>query len=85
MYYKLINFICQVQYNKRMDVRNYVKSLLILKCITITKLAQMMTAKTGKKYTMRSLSSKLARESLSLKEAYIIADLIGYEIKFIEK
>lgn len=68
-----------------MDVRNYLKSLLALKCITIKKLAEMMTKKTGKKYTMRSLASKFARESISMKEVYIIAELIGYEIKFIEK
>lgn len=68
-----------------MDVRNYLKSLLALKCITITKLAQMMTEKTGKNYTMRSLASKFARETISMKEVYLIAELIGYDIKFIEK
>lgn len=68
-----------------MDVRNYLKSLLALKCITITKLAKMMTEKTGKKYTFRSLSQKMIRESISMKEVFIIAELIGYEIKFHEK
>lgn len=68
-----------------MDIRNYLKSLLALKCITITKLAQMMTEKTGKNYTFRSLSSKLRRETISMKEVFIIAELIGYEIKFHEK
>lgn len=68
-----------------MNIRNYLKSLLALKCITITKLAQMMTEKTGKNYTFKSLSGKLTRESLTMKEVFIIAELIGYEIKFIEK
>lgn len=67
-----------------MNVRNKLKSLLALKCITITKLAEMMSEKTGKKYTQRSLSGKLLNESISLKEAYIIADLIGYKIEFID-
>lgn len=68
-----------------MNIRNYIKSLLALKCITITKLAEMMTEKTGEHYTTQSLSHKLRRESLSLKEAFIIADLIGCEIKIIDK
>ena len=68
-----------------MNIRNYVKSLLALKCVTITQLAKMMSEKTGETYTIKSLSGKLARESLTMKEVFIIADLIGYEIKFIEK
>jgi len=68
-----------------MNVRNYIKSLLALKCITITSLAKMMSEKTGENYTPQSISHKLRRESLSLKEAFIIADLIGCELKIIEK
>lgn len=68
-----------------MNVRNQIKSLLALKCITLKQLAKMMTEKTGEIYTQQSISHKLRRESLSLKEADIIANLIGYEIIFIEK
>lgn len=68
-----------------MNIRNYIKSLLALKCVTITQLAEMMSEKTGEIYTVKSLSGKLSRESLTMKEVFIIADLIGYEIKFIEK
>ena len=75
----------QVFYNKEMEIRNYIKSLLALKCITIKNLAQMLSEKTGKLYSAKSLSHKLRRETITLKEAYEIADLIGYEIKFEEK
>jgi len=68
-----------------MNMRNYIKSLLALKCVTITQLAKLMSEKTGENYTLKSISAKLARESLTMKEVFIIADLIGYEIKFIEK
>jgi hypothetical protein len=68
-----------------MDVRNYIKSLLALKCITLTQLAKMMSEKTGEKYNIKSLSGKLTRETITMKEVFIIAELIGYEIKFIEK
>jgi hypothetical protein len=68
-----------------MNIRNYLKSLLALKCITITQLAKMMSEKTGETYTLKSLSGKLARESLTFKEILIIAELLGYDIKFIER
>ena len=67
------------------NVRDKIKSLLALKCITITKLAEMMTEKTGEKYTFQRLSHKLRLERLSLKEAYVIADILGYKLEFIEK
>ncbi|MBR1424335.1 hypothetical protein IJ579_02090 [bacterium] len=68
-----------------MNARNKIKSLLALHCLTITKLAQMMCEKTGKPYTFKSLTGKLQRGSLSLDEAYIIADLLGYKLEFINK
>lgn len=67
------------------NVRDKIKSLLALKCITITKLAEMMSEKTGEKYTFQRLSHKLRLERLSLKEAYIIAELLDYKLEFIEK
>ena len=59
-----------------MEIRNYIKSLLTLISITIKNLAEMLTEKTGKLYTAKSLSHKLRRESISLKEAYIIAEIL---------
>lgn len=68
-----------------MKIRDYIKSLLALKGMTITKLAKMMTEKTGKKYDIQILSGRLGRETITVREFYIIAELIGYEIKLIEK
>ncbi|MFI3299864.1 MAG: hypothetical protein R3Y28_00440 [Candidatus Gastranaerophilales bacterium] len=68
-----------------MHIRDKIKSVLALKCITITKLADMMSEKTGEQYTFQRLSHKLRLERITLKEAYIIADLLGYELEFIEK
>ena len=70
---------------KNVNIKNHIKSLLALKCITITQLARMMSENTGKNYTFSSLSQKMSRGTLSLKESFIIADLIGYDLKFIEK
>jgi len=67
------------------NVRDKIKSLLALKCVTITKLANMMSEKTGEKYTFQRLSHKLRLGRLTLKEAYIIAELLDYRLEFIEK
>ena len=67
------------------NIRNYIKSLLSLNGITLTEVADKLTKKTGKQYTLDSLTGKLKRESFSLKEAFILADILGYEIKFIKK
>ncbi len=68
-----------------MNARGKIKSLIALRCLTITKVAQMMREKTGKPYTFKSLTGKLQRGTLSLDEAYLIADILGYKLEFIEK
>lgn len=67
------------------NVKRIIHSLLSLNGVTITKLAELMTEKTGKKYTLASLSSKLKIKSLSLHEAYIIAEILDYDLEFIPK
>ena len=52
--------------------------------VTFKQLAAMMSEKTGKKYTINTLSGKLIRESITLKETLQILELLGYNIK-IEK
>ena len=68
-----------------MNVKNYIKSLLQLNAITIKKMAELMSEKSDRKYTGGSLANKINRESLTLKEAYLLADILGYEIKFERK
>lgn len=67
------------------NIKNYIKSILSLNGMTLTNLAALMSEKTGKKYTLPSLYSKLKIETLSLKEAYIIAEILGYDIEFKKK
>ena len=43
-----------------------------------------MKEKTGKDYTFKSLTGKLQRGSLSLDEAYIIAEILNYKLEFID-
>lgn len=67
-----------------MDIRSDIKSILAKKAITLTQLAKIMSENTGKIYTVKSLSGKLARESLSYKEAILIADIIGCKLEFVD-
>ncbi len=70
---------------KEMDIRNQIKALAALNAMTITSLTKEMSKRTGKNYTYSSITNKLKRESLSLKEAYLIADILGYDLEFIRK
>lgn len=67
------------------NIRAYIKSLLSLNCMTLTELCEKLNEKTNKKYTLDSLTGKLKRETLSLKEAYAIADILGYNVEFTRK
>lgn len=74
-------------YNFKMDIniRNHIKSLLSLNGTTLTEVCKKMSERTGRQYTLNSLIGKLKRETFSLKEAYILADILGYKIEFIKK
>ncbi|MBS5860084.1 hypothetical protein KID03_01440 [bacterium] len=67
-----------------MDIRNDIKYYMAREAVTFKQLAAMMSEKTGKKYTINTLSGKLIRESITLKETLQILELLGYNIK-IEK
>lgn len=75
------------KYNEIMKnkIRAKLKYMLYSRGLTITRLAEMMTEKTGEKYTFQRISHKLRLGRLTLIEAYIIADLLNFELDFIEK
>ena len=63
-----------------MDIRYDIKYYMAREAVTFKQLASMMTEKTGKKYTINSLSGKLIRESITLKETLQILDILGYHL-----
>ncbi len=67
-----------------MDIRNDIKYYMAREAVTFKQLAILMSEKTGKKYTINSLSGKLIRESITLKETLQILEILGYHLK-IEK
>lgn len=84
-YYNIILIYCQICIiitRMEINIRNKIKSMLSLNGMTMTQLVKIMSERSGKKYTLASLYSKLKIESLSLKEAYLIADILGYQIDF---
>jgi hypothetical protein len=62
--------------------REQVKILLVKENMSLTELARRMTSITGRRYTQQGLSNKLSRDTLRYSEIYIIAQILGYEIKF---
>lgn len=67
-----------------MDVRNELKYILGKEAVTLTKMAELMTERTGKKYTVNSLSGKLLRKSITLEETNELLDIIGYHVEFVK-
>lgn len=52
--------------------------------VTLKKLAERLSELSGDEYTYNSLLGKLNRESLSLKEAFFIAQILDYKLDFID-
>ncbi len=68
-----------------MSVREDIKILLTKENITLTKLAELLTKKNNKKYTVYELSRKLNQGTMKYDEAKEIADCLGYEIEYKKK
>lgn len=68
-----------------MSSKEELRILIMREALTVKKLADMLTLKTGKKYTQRSLQNKISLSSLNYDEMEIIADLLGYEINIKKK
>ncbi len=61
------------------------KKLLLDVDVTLTELAEALGKRLNKKYSMQNLSNKLNHETITHKEMLIIADILGYELKFVPK
>lgn len=68
-----------------MNIRNQIKYLLFKENSSITQIAEELTKKTGKQYTLKSLSQKLSRGMLRAEEFKLILEILGYEIKVVKK
>ncbi len=64
---------------------NDLKKILLDVNISLTELAQALAKRLNKPYSMQNLSNKLRNETITYREMLIIADILGYELKFIPK
>ncbi len=64
---------------------NDLKKILLDVNISLTELSQALSKRLKKPYSMQNLSNKLRNETITYREMLIIADILGYEIKFIQK
>lgn len=63
-----------------MDIRNDIKYILAKEGYTLTRIAELMAKKTGYPYTVKTISGKLIRESITLKELIQILEIIDYSL-----
>lgn len=66
------------------SIKTKIKMLVVSRGITLKQLAKMLEERTGEACSYNSLLGKLNRESLSLKEAAIIAEILNYKLEFID-
>jgi len=62
-----------------------IKLLASLRGLTLTYIAQELGKRIGKSYGLPNLSNKLKRGTISYEEIAIIADILNYDIKFIDR
>lgn len=62
---------------------NELKKVLLDVNISLTELAQALGKRLNKPYSMQNLSNKLRNETITHREMLIIADILGYDLKFV--
>ena len=67
-----------------MNIGIELRKLALNSCVTLTTLAEYISEKKGKPYSVQNLSSKLKKGTLNANEISIILEKLGYEINFIK-
>lgn len=65
--------------------RKYVKMLLAREEVKLKDIVTLLSERMNKKYTADGLSHKLRRDSFSYTEMVVLADILGYDIKFVRR
>ena len=68
-----------------MSIINELKKILLDVNVNLTELAQALEKRLGKPYSMQTLSNQLRKETITHRELLLIADNLGYELKFIRR
>lgn len=67
-----------------MSSKEDIKIILAKEGITLTELAEKLSARTDKTYTVAGLSRKLAIDSLKYSEFKSIAEVLGYKTELVK-
>ena len=74
------------QYNLiKMKILAIIKSLIAQEATTMTKVCERLLCEKARDLTMNNLSRKLRMETVKYVEVEEIADLLGYDIKFVKR
>ncbi len=68
-----------------MDVKKTVKVFAAQEGISVAELVRRFAKYSGKKYSTQSFSNRLSKGTVHYNEVDKIAEMLGYEIKFIKK
>ncbi len=67
------------------DIKTEITMLAIKKGWTKSKLAKELGKRLSKNYSASNLSNKLKLETIPYREIKLIADILGYDIEFIDR
>lgn len=67
-----------------MNIKEQIKIALITRNMTLTELHKQLCQKYGKTDKIQNLSSKINRNSLKYSEVQEIADILNYDIKWVD-
>jgi hypothetical protein len=70
---------------KPLTVKNDIKSIIVQSGWTMSAIIDALNEKFGRTDTVQNLSNKLTRGTLRYSEAQEIAEVIGYEIKWVKR
>ena len=68
-----------------MSIINELKKILLDVDVNLTELSQALAKRLDKPYSMQNLSNKLRNETITHREMLIIADILGYDLKFVRR
>ena len=67
------------------SIINEIKILAMERDLTLTQVASLLYEKLNKKYSLNNLSQKLRKETIPYIEIKLIAEILDYDVRFIDK
>jgi len=68
-----------------MSIITELKKVMLDVNVSLTELAACLGKRLNKPYSTQNLSNKLRNETITHREMLIIADILGYDLKFVRK